>query len=226
MKTVVFSLGGSLVVPDNIDVAYLKKFKELITKLKKRFKIVIVTGGGKVAREYMAALRKVKLEEPYTSIVGIETTKLNAALVGGFIGQEHLVPNELKEVKKSLSKSNVVVCGAVGFMPEMTSDGDAAMIAAYLKASYFINLTNVDGLYTANPKVSKTAKLISSISFEDFALNVGRIKFKAGQHFVLDQSASKIINKERIPTAIINGKKIKEVENFLLGKKFKGTIIQ
>ena len=49
-------------------------------------------------------------------------------------------------------------------------------------------------------------------------------KFVPGQHFVLDQSTSKIIRKYKIKTYIL-GKELKQLDNLLSGKKFKGTII-
>ena len=225
-KTIVFSLGGSLIIPNTINIRYLKKFSLLIHKLKKKYKIVIVTGGGTTARRYINALRKVKLEEPYTSLVGIESTKLNASLVAGFLNHFHLIPDSLSEVKKTLNKEGLVVCGALGFQPEMTSDGDAAMIATHLKANCFINLTNVNGLYTKNPFTSISAEFIPKISISNFNKIVSKMKFKAGQHFVLDQNATKIIHKHKIKTIIINGNKLKEIEKFLDNKKFLGTIIE
>jgi uridylate kinase len=225
-KTIVFSLGGSLIVPDKIEVTYLRKFSKFLKIILKDYKVVIVTGGGSIARKYIQAIRANGLEEPYTSIAGIESTKLNAALVGGFLKQDHLVPDSLEEVKKELNKDGLVVCGALGFQPDMTSDGDAAQIAAYLKADYFVNFTDVDGLYTKNPKLYSTAQFIPEISFLDFNKRIAKIKFKAGQHFVLDQSGAKIVLKHKIKTLIINGKKLGNLKKFLDGKKFRGTLIQ
>jgi len=225
-QTIVISLGGSLIIPKEIDISYLKKFSELIYQLRKNYKIVIVTGGGITARTYINGLRKIKLEEPYTSLVGIETTKVNAALVAGFLKHFHLIPNSLTEVKKVLDKEGLVICGALGFQPDMTSDGDAAQIANYLHTEYFINLTNVNGLYTKNPLVFSTAKFIPEISFEAFNKRVSKMKFKPGQHFVLDQSAARLIYKHKLKTAIINGKKLQEIKKFLEHKKFIGTIIK
>ena len=50
------------------------------------------------------------------------------------------------------------------------------------------------------------------------------MKFKPGQHFVLDQTASRII-KENKTTTYILGKDMNQLDNLLNGKKFKGTII-
>jgi uridylate kinase len=49
--------------------------------------------------------------------------------------------------------------------------------------------------------------------------------FKPGQHFVLDQTASKIILKNKIKTYIL-GKDLKQLENVLKGRKFKGTFVE
>ena len=107
----------------------------------------------------------------------------------------------------------------------MTSDSNAAQIASYTKAKYFINLTNVNGLYDKDPNKYKNAKLISNITFKNFLLTVNKIKYEAGQHFVLDQTAAEIIDNKKIKTVIINGKNLNNLNNFILNKGFIGTLI-
>ena len=54
-KTVIIALGGSIICPQpgKINIKFLKKFKKLILKyLKRGFRFIIVTGGGKVCRVY------------------------------------------------------------------------------------------------------------------------------------------------------------------------------
>ena len=54
---VVISLGGSLIVPDKIDVSFVKDFVALIkNKVSQGHKFGIICGGGHVAREYRDAL--------------------------------------------------------------------------------------------------------------------------------------------------------------------------
>ncbi|MFH1376719.1 MAG: hypothetical protein ABIH25_03720 [Candidatus Woesearchaeota archaeon] len=105
----------------------------------------------------------------------------------------------------------------------MTSDGNAAQIAEAIKADIFINITNVQGLYNKNPKI-RGAKLITEISYTDFSKMVNKIKYKAGQHFVLDKPAADIIKKAKIKTVIIN-KDLKNLKNVLKEKNFVGTLI-
>ena len=218
---IVISLGGSVIVPDTVDYGYLKEFKKIISNFSKKNKVVIVTGGGSTCRKYLKPLEKSKLDEKVYSLIGIASTKLNARLVSSIFNMVSKIPESVKDVKNSLKNKNLVVCGALGFHHERTSDATAAEIAEKIKADYFINVTNVKGLFDKWP--SKKAKLIKTISFEDFLKITNKLKFKAGQHFVLDQSAAKIIKNSKIPTYIINKNNLKKV---LKGEKFIGTLIR
>lgn len=222
MKLVI-SLGGSRIIPNKIDCEFLKSFKKIIEKIKKGNKIVIVTGGGSLAREYIEALRGEKLDDKILSLIGIKATKLNAMLVSNFLGANVFVPNSMAELNKLLKKKNVVVTGSIDYNPNMTSDGVAADIANKIKTDYFVNITNVKGLFNKNPKKFKNAKFISEVSFRNFNKMTSKIKFKAGQHFVLDQSAAKIISKNKIKTIII--KDIDNLVKIVNNEKFIGTVI-
>ena len=188
---------------------------------------MIVTGGGITARKYINSLRKDNLNEDIYSLIGIATTKLNARLVNGFFNKIVVgLPDSLNEVKKSLEKDNVVVIGSLGFQPDMTSDGDAAEVAEYIKADLFLNLTNVTGLYDKDPKKFKDAKLVKNIKFDEFYKIAKKIGFKAGQHFVLDYKGAEIIKKAKIKTIILNGLNLKNLENIFKGKEPIGTVIK
>lgn len=223
METYIISVGGSAIVPDKIDVEFLKKLRETLNKLSKKNKIVVVCGGGRIAREYIKAAKEFGTSDKWACLAGIRATKLNATLVSLLMHGTVQMPDSLKEVKQALKKRNIAVIGALGFEPNMTSDGDAAEVAAYLNAEMFINLTDVDGLFDKNPKEHKDAKFIPKISFDDFWKIASKIKFKAGQHFVLDQSGAKIIKKHKIKTVIVKG--LDNLTNVIEGKKFKGTVI-
>lgn len=225
MGVIVISLGGSIIVPDKVDYKFLEKFKKTIDKFAKKNKIVIIAGGGSTCRKYLKALEKEKFDEKIYSLIGIASTKLNARVVAGFFGKGGEIPDSLLDVKRALKKSNVVICGALGYRPDMTTDGNAAELAEYLKANLFLNLTDINGLYDKNPKEYKNAKFISEISYEDFLKRANKIKFKAGQHFVLDQAASRIIKRAKIKTIILKGTNLKNLENCLRSKKFIGTVI-
>ena len=138
MDILIFSLGGSVIVPDRIDYAFLEKFKKLILKLARKKKIVICTGGGKTARNYINALGKAEVSNLNKDITGIAATRLNAVLVSSFLINNAVIPTTLVGVKEMLRKRKIVICG--GLKPGITTDGTTAAIARYLNAKFFINL--------------------------------------------------------------------------------------
>ena len=224
-KVIVLSLGGSLIIPDNINVDYLKKFKKTVLKNTDKYKFIIVCGGGSIARKYISALSEVGMNDLFQSFAGISATRMNARFMSYFFrqNQERGIPHTMKELKRYVRKYDVVFCGALEYKPDQTSDSTAAEIAKKFR-TIFINLTDVYGLYDKNPKEHKDAKFISKISWKNFNKIIDKIKFKPGQHFVLDQTAAKMIMKSKTTTYIL-GKNMNQLENVLRNKKFKGTII-
>lgn len=224
-KVIVLSLGGSLIIPEKINLKYLKNFKKVILKNKSKYKFIVVCGGGSIARTYISALSKIKISEPFQSYAGISATRMNARFMSYFFNQDQKkgIPHKMSELKNYIKKSDIVFCGALEYKPNQTSDSTAAGIAKEFK-SEFINLTNIKGLYNKNPKKFKNAKFIKAISWQNFNKMANKMKFKPGQHFVLDQTASKIILKEKIKTYIV-GENLKQLDNLLNGKSFIGTTI-
>jgi len=217
---IVISLGGSLINPGRINYPFLSSFKKTIKKFS-RHKIIIVTGGGKVARDYIEALKDKS--ERVRSLIGISATRLNAMLVSNFLDADVFIPDSSDEIKKILKRKNLVVCGALGYRKDMTSDGTAADLAREIKADFLVNMTNVKGLFDKDPRKFKNARFISEISFFDFLKMLDKMKYKPGQHFVLDRPAARIISRHKIKTAILNN--AKNLEKLLKREKFAGTII-
>ncbi|MFH1972521.1 MAG: UMP kinase [archaeon] len=220
MKKVVISVGGSAINPKTVNVAFLNKLKKVILSYAKRNKVIIVCGGGFIARDYINALKDKN--EYVRDLIGLQATIMNAKLLASFIencNQE--IPMRLEEVKDLLKSFNIVI--ASGFSPGSTSDGSAAIIADYLDVDTFINYTNVKGLYTKNPKL-KGAKFVPKISHENFYDNyISKFKEKPGQHFILDSVAARVCMNADIDVYILTG--IKNLENALKGNKFIGTIV-
>lgn len=225
-KVIVLSLGGSIIIPDQVNIKYLEAFRKEIRKHYRNYKFVIVCGGGSIARRYISALKEDGENETKQSKAGCRATRMNALLLMDLFGKEanDNIPKDMKEIENYLPKNNVVICGALRYAPKSTSDGTAAKIANKLNTD-FINMTNVKGLYDKNPGKYKNAKFIEKISWKDFEKMALAIRHKPGQHFVLDQKAATIIRKYRIPTFIIN-ENLKNFSNLIKGKKFIGTSIK
>jgi uridylate kinase len=225
-QVIVLSLGGSLIIPNDVDYKFLKEFKKTLLKNTRKYKFVVVCGGGSLARKYIKALQEEGASLHLQGLAGISATRTNARFMNYFFhhDSESGIPHKIRHIKKILKKRDIVFCGALTYKTSSTSDSQAVEIAAYFNTD-FINLTNVQGLYDKNPKKFKNAKFIPKISWKDFYKMASKISFKPGQHFVLDQLSANLIMKNKLKTYIL-GKNMKNLNSFLKGKKFKGTIIQ
>ena len=225
-KVIVLSLGGSLIIPDNVDSTFLKKFKKAILSHTRNHKFIIVCGGGSIARKYIRGLQKAGISVHLQGLIGISTTRTNARFMNYFFGMdsEKGIPHHVNDIKNLLKRQDIIFCGALTYKTGATTDAQAAEIAAHFKTA-FINLTNVSGLYNKNPKEHKDARFIPRITWKEFHKLATRQKFKPGQHFVIDQTASGIIMRHKIPTYIL-GKDLKQLAAILHGKKFRATLIE
>ena len=223
-RVVVLSLGGSLIVPEVMDLKFLRNFRDVIKKNTNKCKFVIVCGGGSVARKYISALREEGKSEYLQSLAGIAITRVNARFMSYFFGQdpEFGIPHDMKHIKNLLKRDDIIFCGALRYAPDQTSDATACKLAAYLKTD-FINLTNVKGLFDKNPEL-KSAKFIPAISRQGFAKIVNAILQKPGMHGPVDHTAMKIILENKLRVFII-GKDARQLDNLLKGKSFIGTIV-
>ncbi len=226
MQKIVISLGGSTIVPGKIDQDFIQGFSAVINDfVKSGNKVVIVTGGGIIAREYIKVMRNSFVNSYDQSQVGIYATRLNAALVYSFFKAGKLnISESMSDFKKKFKRENIVVLGGLSPAKASTSDATAAEIAKEIGAKKVINVTNVDGLYNKNPMLNRNVKLIPYISHKDFYDHfIKKMKYDPGQHFVFDQDGAEICRKHKIEIIVLKG--LKNLEKCLNNQEFIGTII-
>ena len=220
----ILSLGGSLINPGEVDIKFLKKFKNLIeAEIKKGKRFIIVTGGGKLCRHYQAALGQLRKTDKHDlDWIGIHTTRFNAQLVRLMFGKlAHPKVTEDPSVKYNFKEK--VLVGA-GWEPGWSTDYDTVELAKVYSASTIVNLSNIDHAYTKDPRKFKDAKKIESISWSDFQKIVGN-KWNPGLNMPFDPIASKMAAKAGLRVIIANGQNLSNLKNILEGKKFVGTTI-
>jgi len=225
-KTIVISLGGSIISPKvgEININLLKNFRKLILKfLKKRFKFIIIVGGGKTCRLYQSAASKiVKLPDEDRDWLGIHTTRLNAHLLRT-VFRKVAYPVILDEPKKPV-KNNWQLLIAAGWRPGRSTDYIAVLLARRFKVKEIINAGDVPFVYNKDPDKYKTAKAFKKISWREFRKIVGS-RWSPGLSTPFDPIAAKLAEKLKIRVFIIKGTEIKNFEKVLLGEKFQGTTI-
>ena len=223
-KTIILSLGGSLIFPRDLDKKFLLDFKKVIEKyIKKNFRFVIICGGGRLARSFQqVASEKRKLSNEELDWLGIYATKINAHILKSIFNknaEENIISNPNKKI---IFKKNIMI--ASGWLPGWSTDYDSVLLAKNLGAGKVINMSNVDYVYDRDPKKFKDAKKIEKIKWNEFGKLVGR-KWKAGMNAPFDPVAAAEAQKLRLEVDII-GKDLKNLENLLNGKEFRGTVIE
>ena len=223
MKTVVLSLGGSLIVPDKIDINFLKKFrKAIINFVKKGNRMIIVCGGGKTCRNYLNTAKKITdISNKELDRLGIKSTELNAELLRIIFGKYAYPEIQQDYNKKNLKFKILISCG---FLPGTSSDYDAVMWAKNYNADCIANLTDVDYVYTKDPGKYKDSKKLKDLDWKTMQKIVGK-KWEAGLQFPFDPIATKMAAKLKQKITFINPKNINNFRNFLDGKQFKGSVV-
>jgi uridylate kinase len=224
-KLIIVSLGGSLIVPEEIDVLWLKKFKALIdAKIAKGFRFILIAGGGKICRKYQSAAKEiVDIEKEDVDWLGIHVTRLNAHLIRT-IFREYARPEIVNDPNEKIDFDEKILVAA-GFRPGCSTDHDSVILAKNFSVNRLVNLSNIDYVYDKDPKKNKDAKIIKEINWKDFRKIVGD-KWDPGLNMPFDPIAAKEAEKIRLEVAIMNGKNLDNFENYLDGKEFIGTVIK
>lgn len=225
MDKVVVSLGGSIIVPDDNDDAFLKRFSEMISSICDRYQIYLVCGGGKIARYYIKVGRGLGLPESDLDEMGILSTRINAALVSYSLGETSVgkVPTDILEAHRLEKKGKVVVMG--GTVPGHTTDAVSAMLAKEVRAARIINGTSVDAAYTADPRKHPNAERLSRITHEHLyeLVNVGM--HGAGPSNVFDRLGAQVARDSHIDICIVDGRDLDEMRAAIEGQPIKGTVV-
>ncbi len=224
-ELIVLSVGGSLIVPDQIDTGFLKDFKALIEKkISEGKRFIIITGGGKTARRYQDAAKNVsKLESDDLDWLGIHATRMNGHLLRTIFkgyANPHVIKDPTAEVE---FKEKILV--AAGWKPGFSTDYDAVLLAKKFGAKLVINLSNIDYVYDKDPNKFKDAKRLETISWKDFRKIVGN-EWNPGLNAPFDPIASREAEELKMTVIIANGAKIENLDNIISGKKFVGTTIK
>ena len=112
-KIIIISLGGSLIIPEKMNVPFLLKFVKILRKNYRTHKFVIVCGGGSIARKYIAALKAEGKSSKELANAGIRATRMNAMLIMQMFGKEandSLLSSMKKSINKQSSKKTKIYC--------------------------------------------------------------------------------------------------------------------
>jgi uridylate kinase len=182
--------------------------------------ICMVVGGGNIYRGMSAAARG--MERSSADYMGMLATVLNALAVQNAlekIGIETRVlsaiqmmevcePYVRRRAVRHMEKGRVVICAAGTGNPFFTTDTAAALRASELGCGALLKGTQVDGIYTADPKLDANATKFDEISYQDVL--VKNLK-------VMDASAISLARDNNIPIVVFSIHKSGNLANVLCG---------
>lgn len=226
IETIVMSVGGSLIVPDAIDTAFLvnlKSFIEAETARGRRF--IIIAGGGKTARRYQDAAKAVsQLASDDLDWLGLHATRLNGHLLRTIfrdIAHPVMITNP-DDILDIYTHAPLIV--AAGYRPGASTDLRAIQIADRVRAHKVVNLSNTDYVYTDNPKTNPAALKIEDITWAEFRKLIPE-SWDPGLSSPFDPVAAREAERLGIEVAAINGERLSDLAAYLNGEAFVGTRI-
>lgn len=222
---IIVSVGGSLIVPNSIDIQFLSSFKKIILEeIAAGKKFVIITGGGRTARAYQEAGNTVTpLSADDQDWLGIHATRLNAHLLRAvFYREAH--PKIITDPIHDTLPGNADIVIAAGFRPGASTDLRAVEIAERLGAKKLANLSNIDFVYDKNPKEFPDATPLPKVSWSTFRTLIPD-HWDPGLSSPFDPVAATRAEELSLEVAIINGEHIEEFKKYIEGAPFQGTII-
>ena len=221
---IVVRIGGS-VIGKPIKPVMIRKYADLLRELKaQNHELVVVVGGGYLARELIAVAKDVGLDEPGQDEIGISISRALAQILMKKLGNLSCerVPLTVEDAEECLSRGKVVVMG--GLKPGMTTDTVAAMVAEKVKADLLLKATDQEGVYDKDPRDHPDAVKLDHLSFDDLARVFSKSKHAAGIHQIIDPEALKILKSHHVRVVVVSGFKIENILMVIKGKHV-GTVI-
>jgi len=203
MRAVV-KLGGALFHREPNVTALKDMGKVLGGFVEEGNQLVLVAGGGENARTYISAARKLGAEESTCDLLGIQITRANAELLRLALGSiaSSKIPTTLSDLPHCVGSGKAVVMG--GLQPGQSTNAVAALAAEITRAEILVNGTDVDGVYTEDPKRNPKAKLMRSVHADKLLNWAMSGEVFAGRYELLDPLAIKIMQRAKIPTCYVS----------------------
>jgi len=216
------------VAPDGVDSKFLKDFTGLVRSLLEEDagrRFVFVVGGGGPARSWQKAYREVcgegSLDEA-ADWIGVMATRLNAQLVRAVMAE--WCSQEVVTDPRSVDRIDGRVLVAAGWKPGFSSDYDAVLLAERLGAGTVVNLSNIEKVYTADPRIDPEARPLDRISWADFRAMVGE-EWVPGKNVPFDPIASRHAHETGIRVICAAGRDLGNLRGIIAGGEFVGTVI-
>ena len=229
-KRILIKLSGESLAGEKKTGIDFDKVLEICSEIKeiasKGVEVAIVVGGG----NFWRGRSNQQMDRCTSDYIGMLGTTMNALAIGDAfkqLNQDVRVQTgvEMRQIAeyyikdraiKHLTKNRVVVFGCGTGSPFFSTDTAAALRAAEVGAEAVLKATNVDGIYTKDPKKYDDAEKIDRITY----LEVLNQKLN-----VMDTTATSLCMDNNIPIIVFDINEKGNLKKLIDGKKI-GTIVE
>jgi uridylate kinase len=223
LKAVV-KLGG-FAFPSRPEKPLVREYVKLFTDLVGKHHLVVVTGGGEVARAYIKVAREMRVSEALCDQLGILASRLNARLLVDGLRDYAFpeIPVTIGELKHYFASGKIVAMG--GLTPGHSTNAVAAIAAETIGAELLVNATDVDGVYSSDPSRDKNAKKLKRVTVTELTAILSKTHIMAGAYDLMDPLALRIIERSALRTVVVDGRTPSNVARALRNERIGTQIV-
>lgn len=191
-------------------------------------KVALVVGGGNIFRGGVES-KRFGLDRSVADYMGMLATVLNGLALQNALEQMDVPTRVMTAIQmaaiaepyirrralRHLEKDRVVIFVAGTGNPYFTTDTAAALRAKEIGADVILKATKVDGVYSADPMIHKSAKKYAKLKFID----VLKKHLK-----VMDSTAISMCMDHNLPIIVFNLRQKGNIKRVVLGEKL-GTLV-
>jgi uridylate kinase len=212
-----------------LDYRVVDGFAEELLRVHARgVQLSLVVGGGNILRGTSAS--REGLDRVSADYMGMLATVINALAVQDILERKGVQTRVMTAIRmeslaepyirrralRHMEKGRLVIFAGGTGNPYFSTDTAAVLRALEVEAEVILKGTNVDGIFTADPRKDPAARLIPELTFQDALVN---------GYEVMDRSAFGLCQTNKLPIVVFNMNNAGNLDRVLQGAPV-GTIVQ
>jgi uridylate kinase len=212
-----------------IDFAVIDRLTDELQQVAKTgVQLGLVVGGGNIVRGATASDKG--MDRVSADYMGMLATVINALALQDILEKKGLDTRVMSAIRmeelaepyirrravRHLEKGRIVIFAGGTGNPYFSTDTAAVLRALEIEARLIMKATNVDGVYTADPKKDPQARFLAELTFQEALVN---------GYAVMDANAFGLCKENRLPIVVFNINQPGATARVLAGERV-GTIVQ
>ena len=187
--------------------------------------LITVTGGGQPARYLIQQAKTLNASPTIQDTLGVKATHINALLLMAALGDaadQTRIYQRGSDLRHA-TQGKILVGG--GYKPGSSTDYRAVIFAKHMKADLIVNATDVDGVYTSNPRTDPDAEKLTTLTYTRLEQIIREnTTQRPGEYGLFDLKAVRLAAKLDTPVVFIDGTDPEEIRRAIDGTHSGSTV--